>query len=216
MLDKVTEWLQAFQIFMDHVSAPGSLVAIALATLATPLLIFVHELGHALAVRARGLPLEAMKVGHESDVVLTLGGFRMEFGRLTGKGDVGGYVLYDGRRSTPADVLVIALFEAPRTSHISATTCSPTSARSRTWGCARRCADRPTRCGEPHRDDAWHPPCRLPAGPAQFHPCSTPRHIAAPAARWITPIAWQWSARSPAPRPPSAARRGELNHPPPP
>jgi Peptidase family M50 len=109
MPDQVTEWLQAFQIFMDHVSAPGSLVAIALATLATPLLIFVHELGHALAVRARGLPLEAMKVGHESDVVLTLGGFRMEFGRLTGKGDVGGYVLYDGRRSTPADVLVIAL-----------------------------------------------------------------------------------------------------------
>ena len=109
MLDTVTEWLQAFQIFMDRGSLAGSLIALALAAAATPLLIFVHELGHALAVRARGLPLKELKVGVESNVILTVGSFRMELGRLSGKGEVGGYVLYDGRRSTPADALVIAL-----------------------------------------------------------------------------------------------------------
>jgi hypothetical protein len=109
MPDEVYEWLQAFQTFMDRGSLAGSLVAFTLALATTPLLILVHELGHAVAVRARGLPLKAMKVGDEIDVILTVGGFRMELGRLTGKGDVGGYVVYDGRRSTPVDVLVVAL-----------------------------------------------------------------------------------------------------------
>ena len=109
MLDTVTEWLQAFQIYMDRRSLAGSLVALGVASIFTPVLFLVHEVGHALAVRARGLPLKELKVGDVSDVALTVGGFRMELGRLTGKGDVGGYVLYDGRRSTPADVLMIAL-----------------------------------------------------------------------------------------------------------
>ena len=38
-----------------------------------------------------------------------MGGFRLELGRLLGAGDMGGYVTYDGRDATPADVLVIAL-----------------------------------------------------------------------------------------------------------
>ena len=109
MLDQITEWLQAYQIYMDRQSTVGSLGTIAIALLALPLLIFVHELGHALAVRARGLPLKKLKVGDKSDVVLTVGGFRMELGRFTGKGDIGGYVLYDARRSTPADILVVSL-----------------------------------------------------------------------------------------------------------
>jgi membrane-associated protease RseP (regulator of RpoE activity) len=74
-----------------------------------PVLIFVHELGHALAVKLRGLPLRQLKVGRTSNLILVVGGFRMELGRLHGEGDLGGYVLYDGRRATARDVLVIAL-----------------------------------------------------------------------------------------------------------
>jgi membrane-associated protease RseP (regulator of RpoE activity) len=103
------DWLESFQRFVDRGSLGGALVGLGLALLCTPGLILVHELGHALAVKARGLPLRQLKVGDQTDVILTVGSFRMEFGRLLGEGDVGGYVLYDGRRSTPRDALVIAL-----------------------------------------------------------------------------------------------------------
>jgi membrane-associated protease RseP (regulator of RpoE activity) len=104
----VYEWLERFQSFMDRNSL-GLLVGIALAMAGTPVLVFVHELGHALAVKLRGLPLRHLKVGRETDVIVVVGGFRMELGRLAGEGDVGGYVRWDGSRATPLDVLVIAL-----------------------------------------------------------------------------------------------------------
>ena len=109
MPDWVYDWLIAFDRFMSKGSLSGSLVGLALALLTPALLILVHELGHALAVKARRLPLHELRVGDQSDVILTVGGFRLELGRLLGRGDVGGYVRYDGRRSTPRDALVIAL-----------------------------------------------------------------------------------------------------------
>jgi hypothetical protein len=107
--DWVYEWLIAFDRIMSQGSLSGALIGLALALLSSPLLIFAHELGHALAVKARRLPLHALGVGDRADVILTVGGFRIELGRLFGHGDVGGYVLYDGHRSTPRDTLVIAL-----------------------------------------------------------------------------------------------------------
>jgi hypothetical protein len=109
MPDQVYDWLEAFQRFMDQGSLLGAIASLLLTFAAGPLLVLVHELGHALAVRARGLPLALVKVGDTEDVILTVGGFRLELGRLLGQGDVGGYVLYDGRAAAPADVLVIAL-----------------------------------------------------------------------------------------------------------
>jgi Peptidase family M50 len=109
MPDKVYEWLEQFQIFMDRGSFTDLLLVVFFATLGSPLLIFVHELGHAVAVRARGLPLHTLRVGDGATVAITAGNFRMELGRLLGKGDVGGYVRYDGRTASPLDVLVISL-----------------------------------------------------------------------------------------------------------
>ena len=105
----VYEFLSAFDRYMSQGSVVGSMAGLALALLTTPVLILAHELGHALAVKARRLPLHELKVGDRADVILAVGGFRIELGRLFGQGDVGGYVLYDGRRSTPRDTLVIAL-----------------------------------------------------------------------------------------------------------
>jgi hypothetical protein len=141
MPDKLYEWLEQFQMFMDRGSFGDLLLVVVLGTLGAPLVILVHELGHALAVRARGLPLHGMKVGDETVVTVTAGNFRVELGPLLGKGEVGGYVLYDGRAATPLDALGdragrpggepssrrALAFDAPRTSHISATTCSPIS-----------------------------------------------------------------------------------------
>jgi hypothetical protein len=109
MPDKLYEWLEQFQMFMDRGSFGDLLLVVVLGTLGAPLVILVHELGHALAVRARGLPLHGMKVGDETVVTVTAGNFRVELGPLLGKGEVGGYVLYDGRAATPLDALVIAL-----------------------------------------------------------------------------------------------------------
>jgi len=109
MPDQVYEWLEQFQMFMDRGSFADLLLVVFLSALGAPLVVLVHELGHALAVRARGLPLHALKVGDEPVVSITAGSFRMELGRLLGKGEVGGYVLYDGRAATPLDALVIAL-----------------------------------------------------------------------------------------------------------
>lgn len=100
--------LWRFQIFLDEHLAAVSL-GVALALLALPAVIFVHELGHAVAVKLRGLPLRQLTVGTQADLIVTIGGFRMELGRLWGKGDVGGYVRYDGRDATPHDAFVIAL-----------------------------------------------------------------------------------------------------------
>jgi hypothetical protein len=107
--DALYDLLVALQRVMDQGSLGGALAGCLLAGVAVPLLVLVHELGHALAVKVRGLPLQGLKVGDRSDLIVTIGAFRLELGRLLGDGDMGGYVLYDARRVTPRDALVIAL-----------------------------------------------------------------------------------------------------------
>ena len=94
---------------MDQGSLGGTIAGCLLAAVFVPLLVLVHELGHALAVKVRGLPLKALKAGDRSDLIVTIGAFRMELGRLIGDGDVGGYVMSDVRCLTTRDALVIAL-----------------------------------------------------------------------------------------------------------
>ncbi len=60
-----------------------------------PLLVLVHELGHALAVKARGLPLRALKVGDRTDLIVSVG--RSDRAWAPRRSDMGGYVMYDGR-----------------------------------------------------------------------------------------------------------------------
>jgi hypothetical protein len=107
--DLMYDVLVPLQRIMDQGSLGEEIAGFLLAALFTPLLVLVHELGHALAVKARGLPLHALKVGDRTDLIVSVGAFRIELGRLMGNGDMGGYVMYDARRVTTRDALVIAL-----------------------------------------------------------------------------------------------------------
>jgi hypothetical protein len=107
--DLMYDVLVPLQRIMGQGSLGEEIAGFLLAALFTPLLVLVHELGHALAVKARGLPLHALKVGDRTDLIVSVGSFRIELGRLLGDGDVGGYVMYDARRVTTRDALVIAL-----------------------------------------------------------------------------------------------------------
>jgi hypothetical protein len=109
MLDQITEWLRAFEAWMERGTWTDLGVVLLIGFLNAPVLISLHELGHAIAVVARRLPLKGLKVGDETLVTLTAGAFRVEMGRVTGNSDVGGYVVYDGRTASPLDVLLISL-----------------------------------------------------------------------------------------------------------
>ena len=101
--------LVPLQRIMDQGSLGDAIAGFLLAAVFAPLLVLVHEFGHAVAVKARGLPLHGLKVGDRTDLTVSVGAFRMELGRLVGDGDMGGYVMYDARRVTTRDALVIAL-----------------------------------------------------------------------------------------------------------
>jgi Zn-dependent protease len=107
--DLMYDVLVPLQRIMDQGSLGDAIVGCLLAALFAPLLVLVHELGHALAVKARRLPLQGLKVGDRTDLTVSVGAFRIELGRLVGDGDMGGYVMYDARRVTARDALVIAL-----------------------------------------------------------------------------------------------------------
>ena len=109
MPDWFYDVLESFQAFMDRGSPADGLVVLGMSVVALPLLVFAHEAGHALAVRARGLPLAELVVGDTPDLTIRTGGVRIQLGRHVGNGDVGGYVRYDGSTASPTDVLIIAL-----------------------------------------------------------------------------------------------------------
>ena len=100
--------LEAFAVAMDGLS-PSIAGVFLLSLVALPLLTLVHEAGHALAVRARGLPLQEMVVGDTPDLTILAGSFRFRFGRRTSGSSLAGYVRFDGTRATPSDVLIISL-----------------------------------------------------------------------------------------------------------
>jgi hypothetical protein len=73
------------------------------------LLTLVHELGHAIAVRLRGLPLKSIVVGDSNDLTLRVGAVTVQLGRALDDGDVGGYVLFEATRASARDVMLVAL-----------------------------------------------------------------------------------------------------------
>lgn len=86
----------------------GLLLDLAGIALVVPVLVFVHELGHAVTAVAAGVRPAELRVGN-SDPVLAIrtGGFAMRLGAI-GDGDVAGYVAFD-RGVRPWQALLIAL-----------------------------------------------------------------------------------------------------------
>ncbi len=109
MADVIYEALEAFQVFMDKGSLSDVLAIFGVSALGSFVLIAAHECGHALAAVLLGRPVREVRVGDVDDFTITAGAFRLRLGRLRGVGDLGGYVIYDGRMATPAHALVIAL-----------------------------------------------------------------------------------------------------------
>jgi len=107
--DWVYDGLEGFQGYLDRGGPLEFVLTLALTFGGYHFLVFVHELGHALAVRARGLPVREFVVGDRADVVVRVAGMRMHFGRATDDAAVHGYVATDPNRASPADMLVIAL-----------------------------------------------------------------------------------------------------------
>lgn len=115
--------LSSFQSFMDRGSFLDLVGAVVVAGVGSILLVAVHELGHALAARARGAPVHTIRVGDRALITLPIGTLRVELGWASGKGDVGGYVTFGTRHATPTDLLVISL-AGPAASFIAATACA--------------------------------------------------------------------------------------------
>jgi hypothetical protein len=86
-----------------------AMVTAVLSTIGGPLLVFVHELGHAAAVRLRRLPLEAIAVGDTDDVVVRARGVTLRFGRNLNHRAPSGFVRYDPGQAAPLDVLLVAV-----------------------------------------------------------------------------------------------------------
>jgi hypothetical protein len=81
----------------------------AVGILALPFLALVHELGHAVAVRVRGLPLKAIVVGDAADLTVRGGTATLQLGRVLGDGRLRGHVLYESTRASASDMIVVAL-----------------------------------------------------------------------------------------------------------
>jgi Peptidase M50B-like len=101
--------LESFQAFMDEGSPADVALMLVVSAIGTVLVVAVHEGGHALAALLTGNRVHELRVGDSDDVILSAGSFRLRLGRLRGDGDVGGYVIYDGRSATPRQILAIAL-----------------------------------------------------------------------------------------------------------
>ena len=81
--DWVYDGLEGFQGYLDRGGPLEFVLTLALTFGGYHFLVFVHELGHALAVRARGLPVREFAVGDRADVVVRVAGMRMRFGRAS-------------------------------------------------------------------------------------------------------------------------------------
>ena len=103
------EGMEAVQGYLDRGGPVELALTVVLSLGSHQFLVFVHELGHALAARACGVPVREFVVGHRADVVVRVAGMRMRFGRATDDAVVQGYVGTDPNRASPADMVVIAL-----------------------------------------------------------------------------------------------------------
>ena len=109
MADWIYDALESFQTFMDEGSLADAALTAGISAIGYLLVVAVHECGHALAALLTGNRVHELRVGDTDDVTVNAGAFRLRLGRLRGVGDLGGYVIYDGRSATPRHNLAIAL-----------------------------------------------------------------------------------------------------------
>ena len=110
MGDSILGVLASIAASLDRASGMQvALVAAIVCVIGLPLLTLIHELGHAIAVRLRGLPLESLVVGDADDLILRVGGVILRFGRMLDDDTNAGFVRYDAADASPADHIVIAL-----------------------------------------------------------------------------------------------------------
>jgi hypothetical protein len=108
--DWVYDLLEAFAVFMDRMTLVDALVLMAAGTIVVPLVVLIHEAGHAIAALALRRDVAELTVG-DDDPILTMrvGQVRLRLGKITGRGDVAGFVRYDGLGADARSTLVIAL-----------------------------------------------------------------------------------------------------------
>lgn len=108
--DRVYELAEAFAAFMDRMTLVDLLVLMAAGTILVPLVVLIHEAGHAIAALALRRDVAEMTVG-DDDPVLTMrvGRVRLRLGAITGRGDAAGVVRYDATGTDARSTFVIAL-----------------------------------------------------------------------------------------------------------
>jgi hypothetical protein len=110
----VSDWVyvvvEAFVALMDRMTLLDGLVMMVTGTIVVPLVVLIHEAGHAIAALALRRRVAELTVG-DDDPVLTVrvGRFRMHLGAIRGRGDVAGFVRYDGFAADARSTFVIAL-----------------------------------------------------------------------------------------------------------
>jgi membrane-associated protease RseP (regulator of RpoE activity) len=110
MGDRILDLLASIAAYLDQASALEITIVVSTFTvIGLPLLALAHELGHAIAVRLRGLPLETIVVGDADDLIVRAGALTMRFGRMTEDDGPGGFVRYDATYASARDIIVIAL-----------------------------------------------------------------------------------------------------------
>jgi membrane-associated protease RseP (regulator of RpoE activity) len=109
-VDAVVELLQTFQNEMDSVTTGNILVQLVVAVMMIPVLVLVHELGHALAAWMLGHEVRELRVGNDSTgLAVRRRSFTLRLGPITGERGYAGYVLFDGSRAGAWHALLISL-----------------------------------------------------------------------------------------------------------
>ncbi len=110
MPEWVYEFVEAFAAAVGGMSMFEALALAALGTIVVPVVVLIHEAGHALVAFAVGRPVAELTVGDDEPVLtVRVGGFQLRLGAITGSGDMAGFVLYDAAQARARDTLAIAI-----------------------------------------------------------------------------------------------------------
>src|ERR1700712_3321908 len=94
---------------MDHGSPLDLILVAVLVSVGSSVLVAVHEIGHALAARARGLEVYSIRVGAVPQLKFAIGSVQIELGKTVTlrHGVRGGEVKFAAQGATPADLVVV-------------------------------------------------------------------------------------------------------------
>jgi len=110
MPDWVYELVEAFAAAVGNMSLLDALALAVLGTIVVPVVVLIHETGHALAAFALRRPVAELTVGNDEPVlVVRIGAFQLRLGAITDVGGLAGFVLLEGAHARPRDMLAIAL-----------------------------------------------------------------------------------------------------------